>query len=201
MLDKKVYQIIVAPVIRDFLAELLEFKNILCKEIFIVRKYSLDAIRHIKSIPLLYTSANEKQLTHYNDLLTVIYDSCILLCEEVYHTDRYPAIADHNLKTLVEAIAYKHFDMLDKCAGYDRLYHVYELVYGGHKYACFDDVKHAVDTLNAILNVYVNEVNVKDLEFACAYYDVKYTKGAMKESLKYKKYLMSQLGIEKVVLS
>ena len=166
-----------------------------------MRRYSLDAIRHIKSIPLLYKSANEKQFTHYNDLLTVIYDSCILLCEEIYHTDRYPSIVDHNLKTLVEAIGFKHFDLTDKCKGYDRLYHVYELVYGGHKYACFDDIKHGVDTLNAILDVYADEVNVKDLEFACTYYDIKYTKDNTKEPLKYKKYLMKQLGIEKVVLA
>lgn len=166
-----------------------------------MRKYNLDAIRQVR---LLLDDNNNLVLnahSNYNDTLVTAYEACILFLEGIYHSNDYPAITDHNLKNLVEAIGYRRYNVPQCCTDYERLYHVYELVYNNYKYASYDDVRYAITTLNAIMHLYLSECKVSELEFACKYYDITYSdnKNFLDES-KYKDYLGKLLGIADIKL-
>ena len=135
-----------------------------------MRRHNLDAIRNVKllmgSDNTIDLNRNRGSQNQYNDVLVTIYDACILFLESIYHGNSYPEVKEHNLKELVDSIANRHYNLRSECKDYERLYHIYELVYGNYKYASFDDVKYAVNTLNAIMHFYMGECKVSDLEFA-----------------------------------
>lgn len=166
-----------------------------------MRKYNLDAVRQVR---LLLGGDNTLVLnehSNYNDTLVTIYEACILFLEGIYHGNDYPAITDHNLKNLVEAIGYRRYSTTRDCANYERLYHVYELVYNNYKYASYDDVRYAIITLNAIMKLYLSECKVSELEFACKYYDITYSDSkTYQDDSKYKAYLGKLLGIADIKL-
>lgn len=166
-----------------------------------MRKYNLDAIRQVR---LLLGDNNTLVLnehSNYNDTLVTVYEACILFLEGIYHGNDYPAIAEHNLKNLVEAIGYRRYNATRDCADYERLYHVYELVYNNYKYASYDDVRYAITTLNATMKLYLSECTVSELEFACKYYDITYSDSKnYQDDSKYKTYLGKLLGIADIKL-
>lgn len=166
-----------------------------------MRKYSLDAIRQVR---LLLGEDNTLVLTehsNYNDTLVTIYEACILFLEGIYHDNDYPTITEHNLKNLVEAIGYRRYNAPSECKDYERLYHIYELVYNNYKYASYDDVRYAIKTLNAIMRLYLNECKESELEFDCKYYDIAYSDSrTLHEGSKYKTYLGQLLGIADIKL-
>ena len=170
-----------------------------------MRRYNLDAIRNVKLLldsdnKTIDLNRNRGSQNQYNDVLVTIYDACILFLESIYHNNSYPELKEHNLKELVDSIAYRHYNLRSVCRDYERLYHIYELVYGNYKYASFDDVKYAINTLNAVMHFYMDECKVEELEFACRYYDIAYDENKMVDASVYRKYLCELLGIYEVQL-
>ena len=169
-----------------------------------MRRHNLDAIRNVKllmgSDNTIDLNRNRGSQNQYNDVLVTIYDACILFLESIYHSNSYPDVKEHILKELVDSIANRHYNLRSECKDYERLYHIYELVYGNYKYASFDDVKYAVNTLNAVMHFYMGECKVSDLEFACRYYDIPYDENKLVDPIYYRRYLCELLGIYEIKL-
>lgn len=125
-----------------------------------MRNYNIDAYRTFRNlIASLSTSCN------HSELVIGCYETCINLLSDVYynHGCSYPEIKETDLKSLIEALATRKFNLSNTFTDWKRLYHVYNLVYDGYINAKSEDTIASLVTLRAIMSWYVEEVPMNNL--------------------------------------
>ena len=125
------------------------------------RHYNLDAYRNISDL-------QDKVKAHfkYNNLLLTCYDASILLLHDLFYSVNPTNVTDlptYNVESLVLALDKHMFDFAKSIKYYDRLYHIYCLVYEGYLQATAEDVNRGIDCLLSIINVYVREIPMTNL--------------------------------------